>query len=1017
MGVELRDLGTTAQFAPIMKRATARLSTGQSVIVVPDTNRSDSNGDDVTGTAKIFIYLSTDAERTAFTLTRTHTTGVAFASSTKAAVMSVTVREDDRLYICYQGTDNSLRFIEFNFTAGAYAAGSEQTVVAANAVTDRFRALDIDASPTNANPAIIGYEAAASTGQGADIRVWVRMNDGTTWTRAYTEQIFTTQFIRAGGEDVSIAWNKIGIASNVGQMALYYSKTFSTGDNGDTVREISFNVNAGATDSATVVGSWYTAAHQNIASGTRRGWLFSEANDRWMLAQSVGSAVPFFAATRLQHNVFTGMTVNKTSGQINFYRDVFLFILNDFNVRTAVAVDYTDSRVVFAFTGLGVLTSRITRSVVIRFSSTVTDPVAVAIDTNARPLDNGFSYQDGVISVYGGANKNTLSANAYNFAIMYGKNGNTVSGTPGVSSRKMYAVREDVLSIPTVLSPADSIVSNDNPTLQASMQNLNVYSAVLGKVHFQLATNPGFTLNVVNAIQDDSAFLSYSATSSSVPPTRVVSHTLTSGQSLFSGVWYIRAKILDDLGGESSWSDTETFIVSHPPTALPTSPTGDQTFLYGTGDVVFTWNFSDTEPTDTQSAYQITVIRTDTGAIAFDSGKVVSSSRAVTQNFASGLKDIPLKWYVTLWDSDDVQGPASAQNVFTLADPPTVTITSPTAGGTVTTAIPTVTWSFSVGGVRTQRAYRVLVYHTDPTPDESVGDSGWVFSAATSYTFSANILENLQNYRVEVYVIDSVGLEDSDNLIFDADWVEPALGDVSLTSDQFKVTVAWTDANVDADWVAWRVYRRYQRTASSVLDVTSSATTWVLIHETTDVDTDYEYRDYFAPLNKSIDYVVVQLVDRFGSLIESDITAFSSITVVGNRYYFVPEIPIGVIASFEAAFVTADSFLKEVEQETLHVIGRGRQVQIGDDLGYTGTLSIKLRNPSSARADREFIEYLSSDDTGNVYIRSPFGDVLYVAFGNVSTSRIAGTGTSDLVDLNVPYSEVFAEAPITRTGS
>jgi hypothetical protein len=159
----------------------------------------------------------------------------------------------------------------------------------------------------------------------------------------------------------------------------------------------------------------------------------------------------------------------------------------------------------------------------------------------------------------------------------------------------------------------------------------------------------------------------------------------------------------------------------------------------------------------------------------------------------------------------------------------------------------------------------------------------------------------------------------------------------------------------------------------------------------------------------------VQVVDRFGSLIESEITDFETIVTAGDRYFFVPATQIGAVASFEASSVNADNFVREVEQEKLHIILRGRQVQVGDDLGYDGSLTIRLRSVVTSRRDREFFEYLSTADAPNTYIKSPFGDVFLAKIGVISTVRVPGVGTTDMVDLTVPYSQVFEDVVVTRT--
>jgi hypothetical protein len=1018
-GVDLSNIGTTTPLLPVMKRGVARLSTGQSVYVVPDTNLATSNGDDVTGVAKIRIYLSNDANRTAFTLARTHTPAVAMSSSTRYAVMGCAVRENNNLYVVYQGTDNSLRFVEFVFTAGSpgsYAAGTEQTIVASGAITNRFRAVDVDMLAANSCPVVAAYEANASTGQGAFARVYIRRTDGTTWIQAYSDTIATTDFIRPGGEDIAVAWDAAGASANVANLVVYYTKSWTTHDHGDTLRELSFNVSTGTANSATTIGTWYTNLYINQAFGARRGFLFSEANGRWMFGAVVGSTTPFFNGVRLTHNVFTGLTHNPTSVSIQNMRDLYYTIVRDNNVATAVGASFCDNALVFAYAGYGVLVPFTSRMLVIRFSSTVTNPSAVQIDTAARVLDNGYTLLDGTLAVYGGGNKN-LSAGltAYNFGVIYGRTGTSVSTTPGTHARKFRAVAEDTIAAPQVFAPNASVVTTDRPQIRVQGQNSNLYSNVLGKLQFQVASDTGFTANLQTITQADSDFQSFSATSGTVPPIRSFIYNVTQAQALFSGTWYIRSRVIDDLGGFSAWSTTATFTISHPPVALPIAPTPNISQLYGTGDVVFTWKMTDPETTDTQSAYRLVITRNDTGATVSDSGKVTSSAKSVTVNFASGLKDMPLQWTVSLWDSDDVQGPFSNPSVFTLLDPPDVVVTGPTEGGTINTALPTVTWTFTAGGTRTQRAFRVRIWNTDPNPDVEVADTSWIFSNAVTYSFTEQILQEGVNYRADVYVQDNVGLMDNDSNAFITDWLPPTGVALTVVADEFKATLTWTNAAQDPDWVGYRVYRRYMKPAMAELDLDNTATVYELLAEVTNVATSYTYYDYTMPLNKSVDYLVVQVADRFGSLLESDLGAPDTVVSPGDRYYFVPEVPVGTIASFEASYVTGDSFTRDIEQATLHVLGRGRQVQVGDDLGYSGTLQLKLRNPATARADREFLEFLAGDDAGNLYIRSPFGDVLYVSLGNPSFSRLAGVGNSDLGDLSIPYTTVYKTALATRS--
>lgn len=1022
MGALMRNAGMPGTLVPIMKRATVRLSTGAVARMFVDTNMTTANGDDKTGVAKFIVYVGKDAPVKHID----YAPAVAPASSTKAAVCSMTLDDANNMYVVYQGVDNSLRMIKWTYTgdvAPSWNTPVEQIVSAANAVTNRFRAVDIDVSPSGTPvPAVICTEANASTGIGATTRVFVRLTDGTTWRNAWTHVHFAAQprAIKPQSEDVSIAWDTTPFAANIGRMAIFQTCSDVQNDWGDIVGELSFNVATGAANSAVQIGFWWNGnLHQNIAAGARRGWLYSEAPGVWVFASAVGTSAPFFWAARLYHNTFTGMVQNKTSVSANAFTTRGLFIVRLGNGMSSISTSYNKGVLIFGFAGLGITSTRAARALFIRFDPANTaNKNALSIDSSARMLDQGYTLHSGVLGIYSGGNRNiNWSQGGLHFNVVYGDPAATVSALAGQNQRVVRSVYEDSYPAPKIISPAGNIIPKNRPELRVSLVGQGLYSNVNAKIEWMIARDPGMSTDVRVIKQPDSQFMSYDVSSGSSQPTRVISYTLSLAEELYSGDWYIQAHALYDTNGlaGSPWSPDSDFNVEHPPVAQPVSPTEGTTKLFGAGTVLCSWKFSDTEPTDTQSAYQLIVARVDTGGVVYDSNKTVSSVKTATATLDPSLKDVALQWRVALWDSDNVQGDFSTPVIFTLADPPDVVITSPTAAQVLTTALPTVGWNFTVGGARIQRAFRVRVLNTDVTPAATVGDSGWVFSAATTYTFQSQILTNMLNYKVVVEVQDNVGMQDiSPEVAFSADWIEPVQALATVAADPFKVTVSWTDAEIDPEWVTWRVYRRYRNAATDDTDMANTRSIWVLIHETDINEPAMEYRDYFVPQNRSVDYAVVQLVDRFGSLIESDLITYQTVQTAGDRYYFVPEIPVGAIASFEASNVVGDGFTREIEQETVHVKGRGRQVQIGDDLGYSGTLTIHLRNPDTARRDREFIEYLSGPNAGNVYIRSPFGDVLYVAFGNVAFTRLAGVGIGDLGDLTVPYSEVFNDIPIMR---
>lgn len=1229
----IRNAGFTAQFAPQMKRATATLSDGTVVMMVPDTNIAALAGDDVTGTARISFYQS-DATRTAWALDFTYSPTPAASSSTKAFVGSMVLDSSNNMHLVYQGTDNSLNYVPFTFASNTWSAGTKQTVVAANAVTNRYRALDIDVTSTN-RPAIIAYESKASAGPSAWTRVYIRNDDGTTWRKAYEYDHASGAGgninIYDGSEDVSISWNAAGITSNVGQLMIYFTRVGFFYDHGDQVSEIQYNVNTGTDGSATVLGTW-PQFNQDVAAGTRRGWVFKTTNNLWQIAFVVGSRFPTFMAGRLTHGAYSAPGLDKTVVTSSYQSSDFSGVTTrispmqpqisfDINKFNAVGCVYSDNRVMFGYVSANVSLGGATQyglsCTVFRYPD-ASNFSANYIDTQMRPLDNNFFYGQFPIGVYGGGNnRNQAGDLKFNFLGLYGYSGNTAD-----TSHKniVRAIIDTFYDPPTNVAPSLS-VNSDAPTLQARVQNTALYPNIKGKIEFNLAQDAAFTSDLRSIVEPDANYRYFGSTTAAVPPPVSVSIALSGvgAQKLYSGTWYMRSRVVSDLGQVSSWSPNTQFVVSHAPSALTRGPNAGDLIAFGaSGNITYTWTMTDSEPTDVQSAYRLIVQRLDTGTTVTDTGKVTSSVNSVTSSLSSSLLDVPLQWSVALWDSDNIQGPFSNPVAFMVSQPPAVRVTTPTDGSTVATAAPAIGWSATFLGSRTQRAFRVsaivantlglfagtvangfgntndgevwtiaggsnsdysegggagvmslgsvnvsrkmilaatsvlnsdqhigtnlsavptgaairtgliaryqdssnfifavmevqtdasiavklftriagtdtqvstftayaaatytantwynlrlkvvgtLYYvkiwlsgasepgywhltttitslpsagarglysqantsNTNVTPlarfdlyssyDSNnpvvVGNSNWIQSSSSTYNFPANVLLTNSYYMLKVEVQDTAGMRGEDAVQILTAWTAPTDGVSSVTTDDYGATISWTNSGIDVTFISWRVYRRYMVAASVDLDDANTRNTWYLIYETTAVQSNYSYKDYLIPNGKATDYVVVQVADRFGSIVESPVSSFSTVTSPSDRYYFIPTIPIGTIAAYQAGNVTDDSYTDEVESETLHVIKRGRQVQVGDDLGVIGTLTIQLRG-SNTRVDREFLQRLASTKNLGTWMKSPFGDVRLVKFGNIQVKPLAGTGTNEMSDLTIPYTEVATDTPITR---
>lgn len=534
---------------------------------------------------------------------------------------------------------------------------------------------------------------------------------------------------------------------------------------------------------------------------------------------------------------------------------------------------------------------------------------------------------------------------------------------------------------PTAVTPASgSTVTSSQPTLGATLGAASESRAV--KARWQLASDSGFTTNLKTVTELDADLRTSGATTEETPL----------GSKLSQGTWYIRAAEVDQYGQIGSYSTGTSFTVSHPPTAAVQSPGSDTVYTYAT-NTTFSWTFSDAYSGDTQTAVQIIVERNDTGAVVYDSNKVTQTAATLNIASASLLKDVKLRWKVRVWDADNVAGAYSPYSLFTLSDLPVVTITAPT-GVNVATGNPTVTWTLD--GATTQ-VKRQIVFRKN-SDNSIVHDSGLQTSALQSYTPSTTILENATVYNIIVSVTDQNNMVGSDNEQITTNYPAPATCTFTTSAISYDtagyVRINWSSTTADSQFISWQVYRRMV-----------GEIVWTLLYTTNDVSV-VQYDDYLASAGNQWEYTVTQSAARSGYVLDSAQVASASVSTVGTHYWIIdPSFPTN---SMQISNVTADSYVDEFQQEVLQIIGRGRKVNQGTRFGYNGTLDAQFRDDLNftARQKREMLQALKAQGT-TFYLRNPFGDIISIAMGNISISRVSGVGTSEFVDVQIPYMEVM----------
>lgn len=141
------------------------------------------------------------------------------------------------------------------------------------------------------------------------------------------------------------------------------------------------------------------------------------------------------------------------------------------------------------------------------------------------------------------------------------------------------------------------------------------------------------------------------------------------------------------------------------------------------------------------------------------------------------------------------------------------------------------------------------------------------------------------------------------------------------------------------------------------------------------------------------------------STLDKSIVAESSIYRMDISHYWILNY-VDPSANVKIPNVTADPYTDEWEENTYTLIGRGRKKDYGTHLGRTSTLTAQVRGyngePKVFRAQLDYLKELQA----TYYLRTPFGDLIPVALGNISYTPLAGTSLAEMFEVSIPYEEV-----------
>ncbi|WAH38623.1 sialidase family protein [Alicyclobacillus dauci] len=261
-----------------------------------------------------------------------------------------------------------------------------------------------------------------------------------------------------------------------------------------------------------------------------------------------------------------------------------------------------------------------------------------------------------------------------------------------------------------------------------------------------------------------------------------------------------------------------------------------------------TWQFSDPNSNDSQSAYQLQVVDVSSGSTVVDSGKVTSSSQsyALAANTLSNGKQY--QWRVTTWDSSGAQGPWSNYSTFNTAAAPSVSFTSPLAGSSDNTSSVVAKWSYSDPGNNAQASYDLQLLDANNNvlwESGTVNDStGNIREMTVQYT-----LANDTNYQLKIVSTNTKGITSAPaTTSFSTSFTPPAPAAMTATPDSASGRISFAIFNPAPTGSQPAV------SGNDIYRRTSDSTDWTRVAEA--IPSNSSWTDYSVASGQSYDYKV-----------------------------------------------------------------------------------------------------------------------------------------------------------------
>lgn len=436
----------------------------------------------------------------------------------------------------------------------------------------------------------------------------------------------------------------------------------------------------------------------------------------------------------------------------------------------------------------------------------------------------------------------------------------------------------------------------------------------------------------------------------------------------------------------SDWSSGRTFKTN----AAPSIPTGlaPMNGIATSSYPMLTAKFSDADDTVATGLTGFARIKDDAGAVLFTRTMALNTTTGWWEYQTTGT-DLATyaayKWDAysydgTLYSGEKTTAGAalkSAEATFVYAEGPTVTVTSPADGSTVTTSSIEVTWTTT-----NQAKYRVYVYEDNGTT--IVYDSGVLNGATASHTIPTGYVVNNTNYDIVVWVEDTSPLT-GQSMIIDVLVEYPPTDDVAnFTVDAVNIgSDIWPSAvrlNWDQTTYATDVWQGYTITRTS--GTGADAESVVLARITSPTQT--SFTDYTPASGIEYTYTITQtIMTGLDFLTSEGVTGSASVSLGGVVLVSVTD---PTVLRTNLRYTREREFSRTTKESVYGPLNRQKPTTVRARTYYkTVSFDVRLfvdRNSTAAtrRAELEAID----EDGGTYCYRDNHGRKLFVTIPNVT---------------------------------